>query len=67
MIVEGVTTAGELTLLRDMGHRYLQGYVFSRPVEAAQLADGAWEAYVDLPPAPPALRPVDAPSLAVHS
>jgi EAL domain-containing protein (putative c-di-GMP-specific phosphodiesterase class I) len=51
VIVEGVTTAAELTLLRDMGHRYLQGYVFSRPVEAAQLANGEWEAYVELPPA----------------
>ena len=28
-----------------MGHRYLQGYVFSRPLEADQLADGAWEAW----------------------
>jgi EAL domain-containing protein (putative c-di-GMP-specific phosphodiesterase class I) len=27
-----------------MGHRYLQGYVFSRPLEAAQLADGEWRA-----------------------
>jgi hypothetical protein len=32
-----------------MGHRYLQGYVFSRPLEAEQLADGAWEAWVELP------------------
>jgi GGDEF domain-containing protein len=38
-----------LTLLRDMGHRYLQGYVFSRPLEAEQLADGAWETWVELP------------------
>jgi EAL domain-containing protein (putative c-di-GMP-specific phosphodiesterase class I) len=49
VIVEGVTNPAVLTLLRDMGHRYLQGYVFSRPLEAAQLADGAWEAWVELP------------------
>ena len=49
MIVEGVTNPAVLQLLQDMGHRYLQGYVFSRPLEADQLADGAWEAWVDLP------------------
>jgi hypothetical protein len=32
-----------LPLLRDMGHRYLQGYVFARPLEADQLAAGAWD------------------------
>ena len=32
-----------LTLLRDMGHRYLQGFVFARPLEAAQLTAGAWD------------------------
>ncbi|HEV7211556.1 MAG TPA: EAL domain-containing protein [Blastococcus sp.] len=42
VIVEGVTTPAVLHLLRDMGHRYLQGYVFSRPLEAPQLADGQW-------------------------
>jgi EAL domain-containing protein (putative c-di-GMP-specific phosphodiesterase class I) len=26
-----------------MGHRYLQGYVFARPLEVAQLAAGAWD------------------------
>jgi PAS domain S-box-containing protein/diguanylate cyclase (GGDEF)-like protein len=68
VIVEGVTTANELTLLRDMGHRYLQGYVFSRPVEAASLADGAWEASVELPPAPPAPGSAEStPSLTVRS
>jgi hypothetical protein len=30
-----------------MGHRYLQGYVFSRPLEASQLTDGEWRACVD--------------------
>jgi PAS domain S-box-containing protein len=43
VIVEGVTDEAVLTLLRDMGHRYLQGYVFARPLEAAQLAAGAWD------------------------
>ena len=52
VIVEGVTNPAVLNLLRDMGHRYLQGYVFSRPLEAAQLADGAWEAWVELPSSP---------------
>jgi PAS domain S-box-containing protein/diguanylate cyclase (GGDEF)-like protein len=40
--VEGVTTEGQLAVLRDMGHRYLQGYVFSCPLEADALAAGAW-------------------------
>ena len=53
VIVEGVTNPAVFGLLRDMGHRYLQGYVFSRPLEAAQLADGAWEAWVELPEAVP--------------
>jgi len=44
VIVEGVTNPAVLALLRDMGHRYLQGYVFSRPLEAAQLAAGEWQA-----------------------
>jgi EAL domain-containing protein (putative c-di-GMP-specific phosphodiesterase class I) len=55
VIVEGVTNPAVFTLLRDMGHRYLQGYVFSRPLEADQLADGAWEAWVELPEAVPAV------------
>ena len=64
IVVEGVTNPVVLELLRDMGHRYLQGYVFSRPVEAPRLADGAWEAYVELPSTPPAAGSADpAPSL----
>jgi PAS domain S-box-containing protein/diguanylate cyclase (GGDEF)-like protein len=54
VIVEGVTNPAVFNLLRDMGHRYLQGYVFSRPLEGEQLADGAWEAWVELPDAVPA-------------
>ena len=54
VIVEGVTTEGELALLRDMGHRYLQGYVFSRPLEADSLAAGAWRTGIALPPGTPA-------------
>jgi PAS domain S-box-containing protein/diguanylate cyclase (GGDEF)-like protein len=42
VIVEGVTSLAVLTLLRDMGHRYLQGYVLSRPLELSRLAAGAW-------------------------
>jgi diguanylate cyclase (GGDEF)-like protein/PAS domain S-box-containing protein len=41
VIVEGVTTPATLALLRDMGHRYLQGFQLSRPLEADRLADGA--------------------------
>ncbi|MDQ1660735.1 MAG: hypothetical protein QOJ68_715, partial [Blastococcus sp.] len=51
VIVEGVTNAAVLELLRDMGHRYLQGYVFARPLEAAQLAAGDWQARLALPAA----------------
>jgi predicted signal transduction protein with EAL and GGDEF domain len=40
IVVEGVTTDAQQRLLRDMGARYLQGYAFSRPLEAAELADG---------------------------
>ncbi|MGY2083232.1 putative bifunctional diguanylate cyclase/phosphodiesterase [Blastococcus sp. SYSU DS0539] len=49
VVVEGVTTAGQLALLRDMGYRYLQGYAFSRPLEAEQLAAGDWRAAVESP------------------
>jgi EAL domain-containing protein (putative c-di-GMP-specific phosphodiesterase class I) len=42
VVVEGVTSDGQLAVLRDMGHRYLQGYAFSRPLEGEQLADGTW-------------------------
>jgi EAL domain-containing protein (putative c-di-GMP-specific phosphodiesterase class I) len=48
IVVEGVTNPVVLELLRDMGHRYLQGYVFARPLEADQLTAGAWR---DLVPA----------------
>ena len=69
VVVEGVDSSAVLGLLRDMGHRYLQGYVFSRPLEPAQLADGAWEAYLDLPATIPAPRSATgpAPSLTVPS
>jgi PAS domain S-box-containing protein len=69
VIVEGVDSSAVLGLLRDMGHRYLQGYVFSRPLEPAQLADGAWEAYIELPAAIPAPRSAadPVPSLTVPS
>ncbi|SDF58250.1 PAS domain S-box-containing protein/diguanylate cyclase (GGDEF) domain-containing protein [Blastococcus fimeti] len=40
VIVEGVTTPATLALLRDMGHRYLQGFLLSRPLEADALAAG---------------------------
>jgi EAL domain-containing protein (putative c-di-GMP-specific phosphodiesterase class I) len=40
VVVEGVTSDAQLDLLRDMGHRFLQGFAFSRPLEAAELLDG---------------------------
>ncbi len=40
VIVEGVNTPATLALLRDMGHRYLQGFLLSRPLEGAALACG---------------------------
>lgn len=40
VIVEGVNTRATLSLLRDMGHRYLQGFLLSRPLEADALATG---------------------------
>jgi PAS domain S-box-containing protein len=56
VIVEGVTNEAELGLLRDMGHRFLQGFVFSLPLEAGQLAEGAWRTGITLPPPLPASR-----------
>ncbi len=44
VIVEGVTTPATLALLRDMGHRYLQGFLLSRPLEADALATGVQRA-----------------------
>ena len=38
VVVEGVETAAELQLLRDMGHRFIQGFLLARPVDAATLA-----------------------------
>jgi EAL domain-containing protein (putative c-di-GMP-specific phosphodiesterase class I) len=62
VIVEGVTSQAELTLLRDMGHRYLQGFLFSRPLEADQLRQGGWQA--GLPgPAIPAPRTPESPAV----
>jgi EAL domain-containing protein (putative c-di-GMP-specific phosphodiesterase class I) len=56
VIVEGVTSEAELALLRDMGSRFLQGFVFSRPLEAGQLAAGSWRTGGDVAPAVPAPR-----------
>jgi diguanylate cyclase (GGDEF)-like protein len=49
VIVEGVTSEGQLSVLRDMGHRYLQGFVFSRPLEADQLIRGSWRSCATAP------------------
>jgi PAS domain S-box-containing protein/diguanylate cyclase (GGDEF)-like protein len=37
VVVEGVETQAELQLLRDMGHRFIQGYLLARPQAAAAL------------------------------
>jgi PAS domain S-box-containing protein/diguanylate cyclase (GGDEF)-like protein len=59
VIVEGVTSPAVLALLRDMGHRYLQGFVFSTPLERAELLAGAWQ--VGAAPATPT-RPAPQPT-----
>ncbi|MGY2078719.1 putative bifunctional diguanylate cyclase/phosphodiesterase [Modestobacter sp. SYSU DS0657] len=45
VVVEGVETAAELQLLRDMGHRFIQGYLLARPLPpgalTGDLPDGA--------------------------
>jgi PAS domain S-box-containing protein len=38
VIVEGVETQAELQLLRDMGHRFIQGYLLARPMDPGALA-----------------------------
>jgi PAS domain S-box-containing protein/diguanylate cyclase (GGDEF)-like protein len=38
VVVEGVETQAELQLLRDMGHRFIQGYLLARPLDAAVLS-----------------------------
>ena len=37
VVVEGVETQAELQLLRDMGHRFIQGYLLARPLDASAL------------------------------
>ncbi|MCU1604386.1 MAG: hypothetical protein JWP46_851 [Modestobacter sp.] len=39
IVVEGVETPAQLRLLRNMGHRYIQGFLFARPVELEQLGE----------------------------
>jgi diguanylate cyclase (GGDEF)-like protein/PAS domain S-box-containing protein len=39
VVVEGVETQAELQLLRDMGHRFIQGYLMSRPVPPEVLVE----------------------------
>ncbi|WP_369132345.1 putative bifunctional diguanylate cyclase/phosphodiesterase [Modestobacter sp. I12A-02662] len=53
VVVEGVETEAELQLLRDMGHRFVQGFLLARPLPAPALVS-------DLPgrPAPDAVPPV---------
>ncbi|WP_158545961.1 bifunctional diguanylate cyclase/phosphodiesterase [Blastococcus sp. TF02A-30] len=63
VVVEGVTNPATLALLRDMGHRYLQGYVFSRPLEAAQLTAGGWRADEPAAAAVPVPRAPDLPGV----
>jgi EAL domain-containing protein (putative c-di-GMP-specific phosphodiesterase class I) len=37
VVVEGVETPAQLRLLSNMGHRYVQGFLFARPVELIRL------------------------------
>ncbi len=39
VVVEGVETPRELQLLRDMGHRFVQGFLLARPTELHRLAE----------------------------
>jgi EAL domain-containing protein (putative c-di-GMP-specific phosphodiesterase class I) len=39
VVVEGVETPRELQLLRDMGHRFVQGFLLARPTELGRLED----------------------------
>ena len=39
VVVEGVETQAELQLRRDMGHRFIQGFLMSRPVPAPALVE----------------------------
>ena len=38
VVAEGVETAGQLRILREMGCRYLQGWLFGRPVDVTRAA-----------------------------
>jgi EAL domain-containing protein (putative c-di-GMP-specific phosphodiesterase class I) len=38
-VAEGVETQQQLAALRDQGCKRVQGYLFSRPVRAAQVPD----------------------------
>ena len=39
LVVEGVETLGQLRTLRELGCRFLQGYLFARPMEIEALGD----------------------------
>jgi EAL domain-containing protein (putative c-di-GMP-specific phosphodiesterase class I) len=39
VVAEGVETPGQLAVLRDLGCRFLQGYLLGRPVPPEQLRD----------------------------
>ncbi len=60
VVVEGVETQGELQLLRDMGHRFVQGFLLARPLEAAVLARGLPGIGEDGVPTTAAARPAGA-------
>ncbi|MEQ8480365.1 MAG: EAL domain-containing protein [Hoeflea sp.] len=41
VVAEGIETEGQLDFIAALGSRYGQGYLFSRPMDAAQVADFA--------------------------
>ena len=55
LVVEGVETTAERDLIAALGARYVQGYVYSRPLPPAQLESFTAEAVV--PPGRSAARP----------
>ncbi|SCX40213.1 PAS domain S-box-containing protein [Klenkia marina] len=56
VVVEGVETPRELQLLRDMGHRFVQGFLLARPTELPALAGVLDDVPAAVTGAPGALR-----------
>jgi EAL domain-containing protein (putative c-di-GMP-specific phosphodiesterase class I) len=60
VVAEGVETPGQLAALRELGCRYLQGFLLGRPTAPADLPaviDAFDTAVLDVRPATPAGQP----------